>query len=175
MLSARQEVPLLELVNETLARDPEHVGGLRLLVRILWWQRDMEKLQAALERLLEAAQAAEMLEDERYALTQLTRLAPDQSQYFERLRELGGPTEPASSETPSDFQIVGEAGSAFGEFPPAKPVRQWRSLSGTVSPKRQPIRALRLLIWVKYQRPLKTRSRAHSHRAGDERVSGNRF
>jgi len=117
MLAARQEVPLLELVNEALARDPEHVAGLRLLVRTLWWQRDMEKLQAALERLLEAAQAAEMVEDERYALTQLTRLAPDQSQYFDRLRELGGPTEVTSSETPSDFQIVGQAGSPFESSP----------------------------------------------------------
>lgn len=133
MLGARQEVPLLELVNETLARDPEHVGGLRLLVRILWWQRDMEKLRGALERLLEAAQAAEMLEDERYALTQLTRLAPDQSQYFDRLRELGGPTEPASSETPSDFQIVGETVSPFADSPTgeAPPVEEfeWNSVA----------------------------------------------
>ncbi len=139
MLSARQKAPLLELVNQALERDPDHLAGLRLLVEILWWQRDMDALRAALERMLDSAEAAEMPEDERYALTQLTRLAPDQSQYFERLRELGGPTEPASSETPSDFQIVGDAGSAFGESPPAKSVRQWKSLSGTVSPKRPPI------------------------------------
>ncbi|MDX6613715.1 MAG: hypothetical protein QOD75_2901 [Blastocatellia bacterium] len=134
MLSARQEVQLLELVNEALARDPEHVGGLRLLVRILWWQRDMEKLQAALERLLESAQAAEMVEDERYALTQLTRLAPDQQQYFERLNELGGATELSLSETPADFQIVGQpvptfessAGTAFD--PPAEEF-EWNSVA----------------------------------------------
>lgn len=104
MLASREENSLLELVNEALARDPEHVQALRLLVRVHWWQRDMEKLQAALERLLEAAQAAELVEEERYALTQLTRIVPDQSQYFARLQELGGALEDTSDEARSAFQ-----------------------------------------------------------------------
>ncbi|HEY0430812.1 MAG TPA: tetratricopeptide repeat protein, partial [Pyrinomonadaceae bacterium] len=54
MLAGREENDILELVNELLARDPEHVPSLRLLARIHWWQRDMEKLRAALERLAEA-------------------------------------------------------------------------------------------------------------------------
>lgn len=90
MLAGREESDLLELVNELLARDPEHVASLRLLARIHWWQRDMEKLRAALERLLEAAEAAGLAEDERYALTQLVRLAPDEQRYVDRLNMLGG-------------------------------------------------------------------------------------
>jgi tetratricopeptide (TPR) repeat protein len=90
VLAGREESQLLELVNEVLARDPEHVTALRLLVRIHWWQRDMEKLRLALERLAEAAEAAELVDDERYALTQLSRLAPDETRYAERLLALGG-------------------------------------------------------------------------------------
>ena len=92
-LAGREEVELLELVNEVLARDPEQIVALRLLVRIHWWQRDTEKLRAALDRLAEAAEAAGQAEDERYALTQLARLAPDELRYAERLTELGGPQE----------------------------------------------------------------------------------
>ena len=90
MLAGREETDLLELVNELLARNPEHVASLRLLARIHWWQRDMEKLRAALERLLESAEAAGLAEDERYALTQLVRLAPDEQRYVDRLNMLGG-------------------------------------------------------------------------------------
>jgi tetratricopeptide (TPR) repeat protein len=90
MLAGREESDLLELVDEILASAPEHVGALRLLARIHWWQRDTEKLRFVLERLAESAEAAGMVEDERYALTQLIRLAPDESRYAERLETIGG-------------------------------------------------------------------------------------
>ena len=121
MLASREESDLLELVNELLARDPEHVACLRLLARIHWWQRDMEKLRAALERLAEAAEAAGLAEDERYALTQLVRLAPDEQRYLDRLNLIGGFLEdsgdgtsmsddPSLATVPSyeGFAIVGE-------------------------------------------------------------------
>ena len=93
MLAGREENDLLDLVNELLARDPEHVPSLRLLTRIHWWQRDMEKLRAVLERLAEAAEALALPDDERYALTQLVRLAPEETRYVERLQALGGSLE----------------------------------------------------------------------------------
>lgn len=93
MLAEREEAQLFELVNELLTCDSDNVQALRLLVRAYWWQRDTENLKAALERLAEAAQAAGLAQDERYALTQLTRLAPDQAHHVERLRELGGAEE----------------------------------------------------------------------------------
>ena len=90
MLAGREENDLLELVNELLARNPEHLPSLRLLARIHWWQRDMERLRSTLERLAEAAQAAGLAEEERYALTQLVRLAPDEQPFLDRLNLLGG-------------------------------------------------------------------------------------
>ncbi len=127
MLAGREENDLLELVNEVLARNPEHVDGLRLLVRIHWWQRDMDKLRAALERLVEAAEAAGSVDDERYALTQLVRLAPEEARYAARLAELGGVqeevaqpsvpiSESASADVPSfeSFSTVSDTAGAVG-------------------------------------------------------------
>ncbi len=98
MLAEQQDNQLLELIDELLASDSDNVQALRLLVRAFSWQRDMEKLKAALERMAEAAEAAGLVKDERYALTQLTRLSPDQSHHVERLRELGGAEEEAAAE-----------------------------------------------------------------------------
>ena len=106
MLASREEKDLLEIVNGVLERNPDHVEGLRMLVRIHWWQRDMEALRSALERLAEAAEAAELADEERYALTQLVRLAPDEQRYLDRLNLLGG----LPDETPEDFASVSQAG-----------------------------------------------------------------
>jgi tetratricopeptide (TPR) repeat protein len=106
MLAGREENDLLELVNELLARDPEHVPSLRLLARIHWWQRDMEKLRATLERLAEAAEAAGLAEDERYALTQLVRLAPDEQRYVDRVKALGGSLEEAEATLLNDQGVA---------------------------------------------------------------------
>src|SRR5688572_26653883 len=90
MLAGREERELLEVVNQVLVRNPDHIGALRMLVRIHWWQRDMDALRAALERLAESAEASELIYEERYALTQLVRLAPDEQRYLDRLNLLGG-------------------------------------------------------------------------------------
>jgi tetratricopeptide (TPR) repeat protein len=118
LLAGREETDLLELVREALVQDPDHIEGLRLLVRIHWWQRDMENLRLVLERLAESARASGLVEDERYALTQLVRLIPDE-RHSERLNELGGAQdgdepafspEPAPAEVPSfeSFAILGQ-------------------------------------------------------------------
>jgi len=106
-LAGREEVQLLELVHEVLARNPEQIVALRLLVRIHWWQRDTDKLRAALDRLAEAAEAAGQPDDERYALTQLARLIPDEERYADRLRELGG----AQEDEPIDDALIRPDGS----------------------------------------------------------------
>ena len=90
MLAGREERELLELVNQVLTLNPDHVGALRMLVRINWWQRDMDALRSSLERLAESAEASELIDEERYALTQLVRLAPDEQRYLDRLNLLGG-------------------------------------------------------------------------------------
>ncbi len=103
ILAEREAEQLLALVDELLAYDADNVQALRLLVRAHWWQRDMEKLRASLERLAEAAQAAGLESDERYALTQLTRLAPEQGHHAERLEQLGGAEEAAADEVLPEF------------------------------------------------------------------------
>ena len=140
MLAGREESDLLELVNELLARDPEHVACLRLLARIHWWQRDMEKLRAALERLAEAAEAAGLVEDERYALTQLVRLVPDAQGYLDRLNLIGGFLEDSGdgtsmSDDPSLATVPSYEGFAIvGEPDPELPAGQtsefeWNSVA----------------------------------------------
>jgi tetratricopeptide (TPR) repeat protein len=103
MLAEREAEQLLALVDELLACDADNVQALRLLVRAHWWQRDMDKLRASLERLAEAAQAAGLEADERYALTQLTRLVPEQGHHAERLEQLGGPEEAAADGVLPEF------------------------------------------------------------------------
>ena len=100
MLAEREADQLLALVDELLACNSDNVQALRLLVRAHWWQRDMDKLKASLERLAEAAQAAGLESDERYALTQLTRLSPEQGHHAERLARLGGAEETADEVLP---------------------------------------------------------------------------
>ena len=108
MLAGREERELLEIVNQVLDRNPDHVSGLRMLVRIHWWQRDMDALRSSLERLAESAEASELVDEERYALTQLVRLAPDEQRYLDRLNLLGGLQE----ETAEDFAATQEPESS---------------------------------------------------------------
>ena len=112
MLAGREERELLEIVNQVLDRNPDHVAALRMLVRINWWQRDMDALRASLERLAESAEASELVDEERYALTQLVRLAPDEQRYLDRLNLLGG----LPDETPEDFSRPEEPSSDVPEF-----------------------------------------------------------
>jgi tetratricopeptide (TPR) repeat protein len=112
MLAGREERELLELVNQVLDRNPDHVAALRMLVRVNWWQRDMDALRTSLERLAESAEASELVEEERYALTQLVRLAPDEQRYLDRLNLLGGLQE----ETAEDFAPLPETESDVPQF-----------------------------------------------------------
>lgn len=109
MLAEREAFHLLEIVNELLTSDADNVQALRLLARAHWWQRDAENLKAALERLAEAAEATGLQEDERYALTQLTRLMPEESRYTARLNELGGAEAQAIAEALPEFDVAGSA------------------------------------------------------------------
>lgn len=137
MLAGREENDLLELVDELLTGNPEHVPGLRLLARIHWWQRDMDKLRGTLERLAEAAEAAGLPDEERYALTQLVRLAPDEQHFLDRLNLLGGYLEetvegahildePAVVPSFDTFEITGETS---GETKAASLEFEWNSVA----------------------------------------------
>jgi tetratricopeptide (TPR) repeat protein len=109
MLAEREGKQLLELVNELLTSDADSVPALRLLVRTYWWQRDIDNLKAGLERLAEAAEAASLVKDERYALTQLTCLAPELTRHVDRLNELGGAEEAAAAEVLAVFEPAAQS------------------------------------------------------------------
>jgi tetratricopeptide (TPR) repeat protein len=125
-LKSRQEEPLLELLQEALARDPEQMEALHLLVRVYTWQRDEERLRTALERLADAAETTGAVEEERKALSQLARLSPDETRYGARLQALGGPLPDdasqgggaASDEVPT-FESFMLNDDAFAAPPPA--------------------------------------------------------
>src|SRR5436190_667691 len=55
-------------INEILERDPDHLSGLRLLVRYNSWLNDENGFRLALERLRSAAASVEAVDDERFAL-----------------------------------------------------------------------------------------------------------
>lgn len=134
-LSGRQDDELLALTQEVLARDPEHLVALGLLARIYAWQREDERLRMALERLADAAQMAGEEEEERRALAQLVRLAPDEPRYAGRLDALGGPVNEDSHESAAhsdevptfeSFMLNDEAaGAAFPGYAPDAPASEF--------------------------------------------------
>lgn len=88
LLVGGQSEQFLQFTSEILARNPEHLDALRLLVRYYGWQRDEKELKNSLELLAEAARQNESLEDERYALTQLVMISPHETGYAQRLQEI---------------------------------------------------------------------------------------
>ncbi|HYN85598.1 MAG TPA: tetratricopeptide repeat protein [Pyrinomonadaceae bacterium] len=113
-LAERNDGPLVELLEEVLRRDPEHIPALRQLVRVHEWQRDDERLRTALERLAESAEAARAVEEERAALSQLVRLVPDAPRYRERLAAIGGA--PQEEESPAEDPPAGGEVPSFESF-----------------------------------------------------------
>jgi len=87
-----------------------------MLVRIHWWQRDMDALRSTLERLLESAEASELVDEERYALTQLVRLSPDELRYVERLDALGGLQEEAIEDFSTSTDMLAAEVPQFENF-----------------------------------------------------------
>jgi tetratricopeptide (TPR) repeat protein len=90
MLSEGKEEELISLVNDILARDPDNIVALKTLVRAHVWQRNDASLRSVLERLAETAAEAGLANEERSALAELVRLAPDETEFRDRLNALGG-------------------------------------------------------------------------------------
>ncbi len=106
-MAGRQEQELLELLNDALARDPEQVEALRLLLRLYTWQRDDDRMRVTLERLAEAAQTHNLADEERRALEHLVRLMPFHENYRDRLQALGG--DPAAARAAKPTEVDAEA------------------------------------------------------------------
>lgn len=88
MLVGGRALELEQKINEVLSYDPEDLDAIRLLVRFNNWQRDENGIKVSMERLAEAAKINNAVEDERYALSQLVLLAPQNIYFAQRLQEL---------------------------------------------------------------------------------------
>ncbi|MDH3492507.1 MAG: tetratricopeptide repeat protein [Acidobacteriota bacterium] len=99
MLVGGEHEGLLELLEEVLARNPEHLSALRLLTRYHGWLKDETEMKAALERVVESARINESEEDERFALSQLALIVPHDRGISTRLAELGGSPFDAENES----------------------------------------------------------------------------
>ena len=73
-------------IDAILDIEQEQLGALKLKVRYYSWKRDDKGLSTALQKLDEIAVKKDSLEDERYALSQLVMLLPQDTTYAERLR-----------------------------------------------------------------------------------------
>jgi tetratricopeptide (TPR) repeat protein len=93
------------IIEEVLARNPELVEGLRLLVRYNEWLNDDKELVNSLERLAESAKQINSDEDEKFALKALNKLVPHDVRFSSRLTELG---EECFSDSSQDSSSVNE-------------------------------------------------------------------
>ena len=75
-------------IDAILEKEPANLGALRLKVRYSSWERQKKELRSTLEALAEAAQGANAVDDERYALSQLVIIVPQEQKFAERLREI---------------------------------------------------------------------------------------
>lgn len=88
LLAGGQAHEFSELVRKILAHEPENLEAVRLLVRFVTWQRDESALKDALRQLATLGRKYCSLDDERYALSQLVLLMPQEPAFAERLREI---------------------------------------------------------------------------------------
>lgn len=88
LLLAGQVDEFQSLVADILDLEPEQLEGLRLRARLTVWQRDETNMCDALAKLAVVAQERESVDDERFALSQLVMLVPQEIRYAERLREI---------------------------------------------------------------------------------------
>lgn len=88
MLVGGRAVELEQKIEEILDFNSDDLDGIRLLVRFHNWQRDEAGIKTSMERLAEAARVNNAVEDERYALSQLVLLAPQNIYFAQRLQEL---------------------------------------------------------------------------------------
>jgi len=114
MLMGGQSDELEARINSILALDPNELASMRLLARFFSWKRDKDGLQETLVKMASVAQAASSVDDERYALSQLTILVPHQTEFSDRLDELNKLH--GFVENPFDNRIIQEQFAGEGQY-----------------------------------------------------------
>ena len=97
ILVSQKPERLIKLLQEVLARDPENIAALRLQVRYYSWHKDDYELERTLQQMADASNLNESVEDERFALSQLIVLNPEDINISNRLRELADEQKAAES------------------------------------------------------------------------------
>jgi len=85
MLMGGQSEELYASLTTILELDANELAAMRMLIRYHSWKRDKEALHESLEKLAAVAKTAGSVDDERYALTQLTIIVPHQTEFSDRL------------------------------------------------------------------------------------------
>jgi len=88
MIAGGQAEELVEVVRQVLDHEPDNLDAVRLWVRFCTWQKDEDALKNSLRRLAELGNAQGSVEDERFALSQLVILVPQEAKFAERLLEI---------------------------------------------------------------------------------------
>ena len=88
MLAGGQAESFAGAVQAVLTNRPEQLEALRLYVRFYTWQRDEAGLKESLQDLARVARKENSVDDERFALSQLVLLMPQDAGFAERLREI---------------------------------------------------------------------------------------
>jgi len=114
MLMGGQSDELESHIRSILALDPDELASLRLLARFYSWKRDKDGLQETLVRIATVAQTSASVDDERYALSQLTILVPHQTEFSDRLNELNELH--GFVDNPFDNRIIEEQFSGDGQY-----------------------------------------------------------
>ncbi len=86
MLMDGQAEELSVLVSSVLQLDPEHLDALRMMVRCASWLKDEPGMRASLTSMAKAAKAKGSLDDERFALSQLIMIVPQDTDFADRLK-----------------------------------------------------------------------------------------
>jgi tetratricopeptide (TPR) repeat protein len=110
MLVGGQASELQARLETIDASEPGRLDVVRLLARFCSWQKDDEHMRTTLVRLAEIAGREGSLDDERYALSQLVIMMPQETSYAERLKavnkELGIPDEESPTANGFDRHFV---------------------------------------------------------------------
>jgi tetratricopeptide (TPR) repeat protein len=88
MLSGGRADEFKDRVDEVLAFDPRSLEALRLRARFCSFKRDDDGLRRTLDEIASIAAEAGSVEDERYALSQLVMVVPQEAAYGDRLRKI---------------------------------------------------------------------------------------
>ncbi|HTK37680.1 MAG TPA: tetratricopeptide repeat protein, partial [Pyrinomonadaceae bacterium] len=116
-------------VDAILAKEPKNLSALRLLAQHCSWNRDSAGLRKALETMADTAASVDSVDDERYALSQLAMVVPQEPVFADRLREInekhGFNENPyddailkyqfADHEAPAEDELTGNFGALVAE------------------------------------------------------------